>query len=913
VTAHKKKLIEVALPLDVINAESAKEKTIRQGHPSTLHLWWARRPLAACRAILFAQLVDDPSADEEKFPTIEAQNKERRRLFGIVEELVKWENINNKKLLAEARKEIILSSGGEQVKILDPFAGGGSIPLEAKRLGLEAYANDLNPLPVLLNIVLLNLVGRFKLNSPTSGGMDCTSPQALSEDLSYWAKRLEERVEKRVGLSYANPNGIAVPLVFFWSRTITCPNPACDIEIPLVSSWNVSDRKNSECHFKPVLLKNEKSVDVSVHFDKEARFEPTIHRTGGKCFACGTTFSLDFVKSEAQANKVGVRLLAIQEKSMGENRNIRPATDLDRELANVKHVELDWLDVELSTHPQYMAPPRFGLTKFSDLFLDRQLKTLGVFVEELVKIQVEIQDQVNSVLATTDDRHFIDGGEGAVAYAEALRILLALGVSRLINRASSLCIWDASRMTVAPVFARQAYSMSWLFVEANPLAGASGSYSGQVKYLAKAIEQLPMTEGHVTQGPAQHVSVPDNVVVSTDPPYYDSVPYADLSDYSLVWLREMLKEVLPTVFNTILSPKDEELVADHVRHGGKFQAANFFEHGLADVFTRLRASHSDSVPMTVYYAFKAHENAQDGQAPSGWETFLQSLITAGWSISGTWPVRTEQMGGLRALGRNALASSVVVVCRKRPADAGAINRRNFLTHLREELPFALRALQEGNIAPVDLAQAAIGPGMSIFSRYSRVTEADGKDMSVRTALALINQILDEVLSEQEGDFDSDTRFAIKWFLQFGWNSGPSHAADTLAKAVNTSVTSLERGGIFRATAGKANLISPESMLGDWDPKSDKNISIWEVTIKVAHTLATKGLDAATNLSTSASSRVDMNTVKELSYLLYSICEKKGWSEAAMLFNGLGSSWQDLHSNSRTAPLETSTQIELDLG
>jgi putative DNA methylase len=279
---YKKKLIEVALPLDVINAESAKEKTIRQGHPSTLHLWWARRPLAACRAILFAQLVDDPSSDVKKFPTIEAQNKERRRLFRIIEELVKWENINNKKLLADARSEILHSSGGAQVKVLDPFAGGGSIPLEAKRLGLDAYANDLNPLPVLLNIVLLNLVGRFKLSSPTSGGMDCTSQQALSEDLLYWANRLEEKVNKRVGKSYVNSSGNAVPLVYFWSRTIICPNPACGIELPLVSSWNISDRKNSECHFKPVLLKNEKRVDVSVHFDKETRLEPTIHRTGGK-------------------------------------------------------------------------------------------------------------------------------------------------------------------------------------------------------------------------------------------------------------------------------------------------------------------------------------------------------------------------------------------------------------------------------------------------------------------------------------------------------------------------------------------------------------------------------------------------------------------------------------------------------
>jgi putative DNA methylase len=481
-----------------------------------------------------------------------------------------------------------------------------------------------------------------------------------------------------------------------------------------------------------------------------------------------------------------------------------------------------------------------------------------------------------------------------------MRLLLALAIGRLLNRASSLCIWNAIAGKVEQTFARQAYSMTWFFAEANPFAGASGSFSGQVKYLAEAVEALPGGSGRVTWGPAQSLDLPTSFVVSTDPPYYDAVPYADLSDFFLVWLREMVGSTLPSTFNTVLAPKSEELVADHVRHGGRRQAADFFEDGLSKVFSRLADSHSKSYPMTVYYAFKAVETSTDGQDSTGWETFLQSLITAGWAIVGTWPLRTERSGGLRALGRNALASSVVVSCRLRAGTAEAISRRGLITALKQELPTALRELEQGSIAPVDLAQAAIGPGMAVFSRYARVVEADGSDMTVRTALALINQVLDEVLSEQEGDFDADTRFCLTWFSEYGWNEAEYGRADDLARSRNTSVDGLVRGGVFWARGGKARLVPPEDLGRVWDPSADERVSVWEAAVRLAQTLQSRGIEAAAEVMAGAGHRVDLDAVKELAYLLFAVSEKKNRTETALLFNQLASSWPDLSAAARSA-------------
>lgn len=690
----KRKLIEVALPLEAINRESAREKSIRHGHPSTLHLWWARRPLAACRAVLFAQLVDDPSAHPDRFPTDAAQAVERRRLFDLIERLAVWEGGSDQSLLRQAHAEIAACFDGPLPDVLDPFAGGGSIPLEAKRLGLRAIANDLNPLPVLLNTVMLELVDRFGRVEPVSGGMASSPAQAIAADVRYYAEILEKRVAQRLGHLYPRRPGGAEALVYFWARTVTCPNPACRRQVPLVGSWKASARKGSEAFFRPV-PSHDAGFDVEVVQGKGPEPDGTMKRTGGHCPACATAIPLPYVKAEGVAGRLGARMLAVQERQ-GRIRSFAPAEDQDRETAAADAPDCDWLEPTLSTHPQYMAPPRYGLTTFRDLFLTRQLAVLNGFVEELDALRDEVAADAENAGLETGDSAYVKGGRGSEAYADGLKTILALGVSRLVNRQSTLCIWHPGRGTVEQVFARQAYSMTWSFVEANPFAGASGSFSGQIDFLAKSIEALPQGTGEVRHGPAQSVPLPRTVVVSTDPPYYDNVPYADLADFFHIWLRRMLAGTLPAIFSTVLTPKAEELVADQIRLGGKPAAQAYFENGMRDVFTRLASAQDPRVPMTIYYAFKQTENTSEGGvASTGWETMLEALLASGLSISGTWPIRTEQPGGLRELGRNALASSVVIVCRLRDPEAQATTRRGLLQALHAELPVALRELQQG--------------------------------------------------------------------------------------------------------------------------------------------------------------------------------------------------------------------------
>lgn len=912
---QKRKLIEVALPLEAINRESAREKSIRQGHPSTLHLWWARRPLAAARAVLFAQLVDDPISRPHEFPTEELQREERERLHSLIERLVVWENVRDEKLLSEAHAEILRSTDGNPPAILDPFAGGGTIPLEAKRLGLQAMANDLNPLPVLINTVLLELVDRFPISVPLAGGVPRSSAEALADDLRQYAQELERKVQAKVGHLYPSTDDGSEPLVYFWARTVACPNPACAVEVPLVGSWTASGRRGTEAHFVPQYNMNDNAFDVRVVAGAAGEPEGTMKRAGATCPACNANLTLGYVKAEGVAGRMGTRLLALQVRQ-GRLRKFVPADTAQRDAASSAiEVDASFLDAELSTHSQYMAPPRYGMTKFSDLFSRRQLATLVSFVETLDEVETEVRRDAIAAGMDDDDAGYAQGGKGARAYAEALTILLALGIGRLVNRQSTLCIWHPGRHTVEQVFARQAYSMTWFFVESNPFAGASGSFSGQIDYLAKSIAAVPQGTGSVSQGPAQAIHAPNGVVVSTDPPYYDNVPYADLSDFFLVWHRRMLGSKLP-IFPTMLSPKSEELVADHVRWGGKQAAKDRFEHGFEQVFESLGESHNPAVPMAVYYAFRQSDASAEGTASTGWETVLEALIRTGWLIDGTWPMRTEQAGGLRALGRNALASSVVVVCRRRSEDFGTTDRRGFIAALEAELPDALRRLQQGQIAPVDLPQAAIGPGMAVFSRYRAVLEPDGKKMTVRSALQRINEILDQVLNEQENDLDPTSRWAIAWYRQNGYGVGKFGDADSLARARNTSVAVMDRDAILTSRAGNVQLIKPENLRADYDVLEDSRTSNWEALHHLIKVLERDGISEAGTFLQSALRRedagVDADLVKELAHLLFRVAEGNGWTKDALSFNNLVTSWPEILEVARARKRPEATQGAFDL-
>jgi len=926
VSNYKKKLIEVALPLEAINRESAREKSIRHGHPSTLHLWWARRPLAACRAVLFSQLVDDPSAHPDKFPTVEAQAIERQRLFDIIERLVVWENINDKALIAEAHEEILKSTNGNPPTILDPFAGGGSIPLEALRLGLEAHASDLNPVAVLINKALIEIPSKWVGQPPTfPGAADAkmTWPKAtgLAEDIKYYGQWAFDEAEKRIGHLYPkatlSDGTEANVIAWIWARTVACPNPACGIEMPLVRSWWLGKKKVKEAYVVPRVVTDligNQVVEFTIGHDLEnaptVSKDGTIQRGNAVCLACKATVPKAYIKSQGMESRIGSTLMALAAEGKG-RRYYLPANALHVEAAKVSAPQ-DVPDTELSTHPQYMGTPRYGLVRQSDLFTPRQLIALSTFSNLVGEVRERLLEDALAAGLNNDGISLEDGGEGATAHADAISIYLTLIVGKCADYWSAVCSWHNSGEKIRNTFGRQAISMVWDFAEANPFSASSGNYIAMRNWLVKVIAQVPVGASKVEQRDATNRDFAD-VLVSTDPPYYDNVPYADLSDFFYGWLRKSLLPVLPSLFETILTPKSDELVADQVRKGGRQAASDYFELGFRNVFANIRQDTPIDFPITVFYAFKQVEDDAAGRSSTGWQSLLEGMLQSNWEVTATWPMRTELGNRMRGLDSNALASSIVLALRPRAESAETISRRGFVQAMKNELPSALKDLQQSFIAPVDLAQAAIGPGMSVFSRYARVLEADGTDMTVRTALALINQVLGEVLSDQEGDFDAETRFAVQWFTDNGWNDGTSGSADVLSRALNTTIGMLERGGIFRAAAGKARLLEPADMSTEWSPADDKAISVWEVTVRLGYALQTDGLDRAAAWMREASSRVDMDAVKELSYLMYSVCERKGWSESAMLFNALGTSWGDVAGAARAFVPSVSQQSALEFG
>ena len=898
---YKKKLIEVALPLEAINAAASREKSIRHGHPSTLHLYWARRPLATARAVLFAQLVDDPASRPEEFPTVEQQDAERARLHKLIEDLVQWENSNDEQLLEQARVEIRKSNGGELPPVLDPFAGGGSIPLEAQRLGLEAHASDLNPLAVLINKALIEIPPKFAGRPPVFPGAksDQTSwskAQGLAEDIRRYGRWMRDEAEKKIGHHYPKvvaPGGTEHTVIaWIWARTVKSPNPANPIETPLVRSWWLSKKKGKEAYIVPEVANGK--VAFSVRQDSHGPSDDadgTIGRGGGYVVGDHTPLTLKFVRDFAKNNGLGSVLMAVVADG-GKGRLYVSPDRMQVEAATVPQVS-GFAEGDLPQNPRDFKTPNYGMVQWADLFSPRQLLAMSTF-SNLVR---EVREQVlkDALGAEMEAGARLDaGGNGAEAYADAVATYVSLAVSRQADYSSSICTWDKSRDTPSHVFSRQAIPMVWDFAEVNPFSSSSGNFFGQVEWVAKAVRHTPSAaSGFALQAPAQSRDYSD-MVVSTDPPYYDNIGYSDLSDYFYVWLRPMLQSIHPEIVGTMLTPKSEELVANPYRLGGKEKAELFFVDGFNSVFREIRVSAKPDVPITVYYAYKQQEASKEGTSSTGWHTLLDGLISSGWEITATWPMRTELANRTLAGGTNALASSIVLACRPRPLGAEATTRKSFVQKLKAELPEALRTLMQGDLAPVDLAQAAIGPGISVFSRYSRVREADGSDMSVKDALLIINSTLDEVLGEQESDFDSDTRFAVRWYRQFGWGTESSGTADQLARATGTSIAELERGSIFEAKGGKSRLIAPSALAGDWDPANDVRVSQWEATLRLAAIMAKDGADRVARMLPDIQTRMSLDSVKELGFLLFHEAEKKGDTKDAGLFNGLVGSWGDVN-------------------
>jgi putative DNA methylase len=914
----KRKLIEVGIPLKTINEESAREKAIRHGHPSTLHLWWSRKPLAAARAVLFAQLVDDPSAHPEKFPTDEAITAERARLHELMEQLVVWENSNNEKLLARAHQEILESTGGNPPPILDPFAGGGSIPLEAQRLGLEAHASDLNPVAVLIERALIEIPPKFAGRPPVSPDVardqlahPWPNATGLAEDVRRYAQWMRDEAEKRIGHLYpiaTLPDGSQPTVIaWIWARTVTCPNPACGIAMPLTGKWWLGKKKGKEAYVIPSVVDGK--VNFSIGHDVKTapttEADGTVGRTGATCVGCGAAVEFKYMRAEGRAGRMGQQLMATVAEG-NRTRIYLPPTPEHEAAAQVERPSVR-PEGELPEEALGFRVQAYGFKDYADLFTARQLTALATFSDLVGEARQHILDQALAAGVPEGDR-LEAGGNDAAAYADAVATYLGLAVSRFTNYQASLCRWrpDAGKEQVGDFFARQAISMSWDYTEANPFSNSAGGWEPSFRFLPKLLDNLRQSaRGEAVQASAKGCAL--DGLLSTDPPYYDNIGYADLSDFFYVWLRQSLRSIYPTLLSTMLAPKTEELVANPYRHGGKDGAHDFFEHGFREVFTLARESALPDFPITVYYAFKQSETTEGGEASTGWETMLEAMIRSGWSVTATWPLRSELGNRMRSLGSNALASSIVLALRPRPTDALRTDRRRFIASLKAELPAALKELQQGAIAPVDLPQAAIGPGMAVFSRYSAVLEDDGSKMPVRAALARINEVLDEVLVEQEGDFDADTRFAIAWFRQYGFDPGPYGDADNIARARNASIDHLVHAGILTARAGKVTLLAPDKLDLEYDPSADPWISTWEVVMHLTRVLASQGIPAAAALLARVPASIERDLCKELAFLLFSIAEGRKQTQVAVDFNALGTAWNEIASGASAAASQPTQQ------
>lgn len=937
-----KKLIEVALPLEAINAESAREKSIRHGHPSTLHLWWSRKPTATARAVIWGSLVDDPSNHPEQFPTLETQQQERERLFGILTRLVKWENSNDEGILAEAKAEIMKSTNGNPPALLDPFAGGGAIPLEAQRLGLEAHAHDLNPVAVMINKAMIEIPPKFAGHAPVNpeaqrqgaANQGWKGAAGLAEDVRYYGEWMKQEACKRIGHLYPKAKledgSEATVIAWIWARTVKCPNPACGCEMPLISSYYMSKKKGKEAYVLPHIAGNHVSFSVvngkpknSTEVEAGTKNRNEKGRASKAVFCCPKCKSGivhgEYADKEAENGRMSVTPVCI----VAEGRQGRAYLDFSQSAAESllsevrNYYDSHKLDEDVphaqcrGTFASNAQGRYYGFHEFKDYFTPRQLTALTTFSSLVSEAQQKAEADAVAAGVFNDHIALSEGGVGARAYGEAVGIYLAFVVDKLADRNSSTCGWDNSRDGIRNTFGLQAITMTWQYAESNPFCSSSGCISNMLDWVVKCVANFPaISRGNSRQFDAQSDNGLREIMISTDPPYYDNIEYADLSDFFYVWMRQMLKNTYPTLFRTMLVPKTEELVATPYRFGGSTEKArNFFEDGMFNTCCRLYQYAREDIPVTIYYAFKQSETDEmDSTASTGWETMLSAIIRAGFAITGTWPIRTEMVNRGGAQRTNSLASSIVLVCRKRAETAGSVTRREFINALHREMRPALEKLQSANIAPVDLAQSAIGPGIGVFSRYKSVLEADGKPMSVRAALQIINQELDAFYNEQEGELDRESRFCVELFSQYAFNNIKFGDADILARAKNTSVQALAEHGVLMAAKGQVRLKTRDELPESVDTHES---CTWLLTQQLARAMEVGGVKACAAIVLNIFGS-NAEEAKALAYRLYTICERKNWAQEGYAYNNLVVAWPDIQSAAAQMQAEIPVQIKMEL-
>lgn len=940
-----KKLIEVALPLDAINAAAAREKSIRHGHPSTLHLWWARRPLAAARAVIFAQMVNDPGYQQGDGFKYGVNKKEaeikREKLFQIIRDLVIWKNTNNEEVLNRARKAIkeswretcALNKNHPQAAVIfnpdklpafhDPFAGGGAIPLEAQRLGLESYASDLNPVAVMINKAMIEIPPRFaglepvgpipasdkfdKKKATKDALEDWSGVKGLAEDVRRYGHWIREQAFKQIGHLYPKIKiteeivedradlrpllGKEVTIIaWLWTRTVKSPNPAFShVDVPLASNFVLSSKKGKEVWLKPEV--NSDAYSLKLQFgappSESNKGTKTARGANFDCILSGTPIAASYIKEEGVKNRINSKLMAmVVETEDGKKRFF-----LDNKHAPEVSIQpAEWRpNTPLPDDTRNFWIINYGVDTFGKLFTERQLHALNTFSGLIEKVKEKIS---NDCSETKPDMT----GQLASSYADAIATYLAFGVDRAADYWSSNATWESGGGFVAHVFTKQALPMVWDYAESNPFSTSTGNWLQTcMDWIVRVINTaLPAcVPGHATQNDAAVQNISLNKVISTDPPYFDNISYADLSDYFYPWMRKSLKSTYPSLFSTIAVPKAEELIASPYRQGSKDKAETFFMDGMTEAIRNMAKNANPAFPVTIYYAFKQSETKGENTSSSGWETFLEAVIGAGFLIDGTWPIRTERGNRSVGIGTNALASSIILVCQLRSISSATISRRQFQRELREKMPDALEAMIGGSdgsspIAPVDLAQAAIGPGMAVYSKYAGILEADGSKMSVHEALILINRAIADYLNPDSGNFDNDTLFCDNWFSQYGWGEGQFGEADTLARAKGTSVDGVREAGVIESGSGKVRLLKWSEYPSDWDPKTDTRTPVWEACHQMIRVLSQQGESEAGALLSRMPERGE--PIRQLAYHLYTLCERKKWAEDARAYNELIGSW-----------------------
>lgn len=958
-----RKLIEVALPLDDINRASAHEKSIRAGNPSTLHVWWAPRPLAAARAVLFAQLVNDPSwkyteAELKKPQVRSAITRKRNELFRIISDLVPWANIENEEILERARREIRASwretceanaKHPDALKLFDPntlpamfdpFSGGAAIPLEAQRLGLSAHASDLNPVAVLIGLAKLVVPARFRGTQPVGplpvdekqkkgkGLQSWTGVAGLADDVRRYASALIEGARSKLVSHYPQVHVTAkmvkarpdlaryegkelTVIAWIWARTVPSPNPALlGALVPLVNSFWLAKKPGKEAWVEANHVKGLLRFSIRVGTPPE----PNEISAGTKaskgtfrCVASGVPISSEYIKAEGVAGRLGHRLMAIVCEGQRERVYLDPFPEHEAIAASVPVAP--GADADLPSKGLGFRVQPYGFKTFRGLFLPRQQLALSTLASEIDRMAEIVRSDALRA-GWQDGMPLAAGGSGARAYGEGIAIMLTMLLGRCADFWSTLATWspEPKNELVSHAFSMHTVQMTWDFGEVNPFSDSGGSLSTNLKYVIKAVERLGVgSEGYSEQAAAQDVGL-EGGIVSTDPPYYDNIGYADLSDYFYVWHRAALARVVPDLVASLRTPKAEELVSDPDRHGGREEARKFFLDNMQQVLQRVVGAAHPTFPTTIYYAFKQTESEDAESVSRGWETFLQAVVDAGLRVVGTWPVRTERAARTRGIGANALASSVVLVCRPR-TDTSTPTKREFIRELRKSLPPALAEMTsdpEAGIAPVDLPQATIGPGMAVFSKYAGVIDVENERLSVRQALSEINKAIDEYFSEGDEIFDSDSRFCVTWFGVYGFSDGPFGEADGIARAKGTAVDGVVEAGVLTASKSKVRLIGITEYPPKWDPAKDDRLPVWEACHHMCRALRESEGEAGALLARMPEKQ---NAIRQLAYRLYAICEKQKWAEEARPYNELITSWPAIVEESHKAG-HKGTQLDL---